>query len=76
MVAGFEVDAWWPGSRLAVELDSYEYHGTRAAFERDRERDAVLQLEGYRVLRVTDRRLKEQPCDLATTIRALLGQLL
>jgi Protein of unknown function (DUF559) len=72
-VAGFDVDAWWPGSRLAVELDSYTYHGTRAAFERDRARDAALQLAGYRVLRVTDRRLSKERGELATTIRSLVG---
>jgi predicted transcriptional regulator of viral defense system len=37
-VGGYELDAYWPEERFAVELDVYETHGTRAAFERDRRR--------------------------------------
>jgi very-short-patch-repair endonuclease len=69
---GFEVDALWPHQRLVVELDGYEFHRTRAAFERDRARDAALQLAGYRVLRVTSRRLAGEPAAVAETIRSLL----
>jgi very-short-patch-repair endonuclease len=58
-VAGFEVDALWPAQRLIVELDGYQYHRTRRAFESDRVRDAELQLAGYRTLRITHRRLVE-----------------
>jgi hypothetical protein len=57
-VEGFEVDAFWRAEGLAVELDGFESHGTRAAFERDRRRDERLQLAaGCRVLRFTHRRL-------------------
>lgn len=37
---GFELDAYWPEHRFAVELDVFETHGTRAALERDRKRHA------------------------------------
>jgi hypothetical protein len=43
---GYEVDALWPEQRLAAELDSWEFHRHRAAFERDRARDAALQAAG------------------------------
>jgi hypothetical protein len=72
IVEGFEVDAIWTDRRLVIELDSYEFHHTRAAFERDRARDAALQLAGYRVLRLTWRRLSEEPEAVAATIRRLL----
>jgi very-short-patch-repair endonuclease len=52
-VEGFEVDAYWAEHNLVVELDSWGHHGTRAAFERDRERSAELDTHGYRVLRFT-----------------------
>lgn len=52
-VHGYEVDALWQPQRVVVELDGYEFHCTRAAFERDRKRDAELTALGYRVLRFT-----------------------
>ncbi len=73
-VCGFYVDAVWHDRRLVVELDSREYHLNRAAFERDRDRDAVLQVAGYRVLRLTHRRLVREPRQVAETVRALLGE--
>ena len=72
-IAGQEVDAVWCGKRLAVELDSHEFHRTRAAFERDRVRDGDLQLAGYRVLRVTHRRLRDEPRVVVSMVRSLLA---
>jgi hypothetical protein len=72
-IAGFEVDAAWPDSRLVVELDGHEFHRTRAAFERDRVRDAALQVAGYRVLRITHRRLHKEPEALIAQVRTLLA---
>jgi predicted transcriptional regulator of viral defense system len=74
-LAGFEVDAFWPGTRLVVELDGYAFHRTRGAFERDRARDTALQVAGYRILRVTSRRLVEEPVAVADAIRSLLEQM-
>jgi hypothetical protein len=71
-LAGFEVDALWREQRLVVELDGFAFHGARLAFERDRMRDAAIQLAGYRVLRVTHRRLEAEPGAVAGTVRALL----
>jgi Protein of unknown function (DUF559) len=72
-VEGLEVDALWPEQRLIVELDGYAFHRTRASFEHDRTRDATLQLAGYRVLRVTHRRLEAEPAAVAGTVRSLLA---
>jgi len=73
-VLGHEVDALWPAAKLVVELDSWEHHGHRAAFERDRARDPKLLLAGYRTIRVTHRRLDDEPEELAAELRALLAQ--
>ena len=62
-----------PPSR-SVELDSREYHRSRAAFERDRLRDTTLQLAGYRVLRITHRRLLTEPGGVVRAIRSLLDR--
>jgi very-short-patch-repair endonuclease len=72
-VLGHEVDALWPAAKLVVELDSWEHHGHRAAFERDRARDPKLLLAGYRTIRVTHRRLDREGDKLAAEIRQLLG---
>ena len=71
---GYEIDALWPAERLAAELDSWEFHRHRAAFERDRARDAALQVAGYRTLRITDRRMNKEASALASELRALLGR--
>jgi predicted transcriptional regulator of viral defense system len=72
MVEGYEVDMHWPGTRLIVELDSYEYHRTPIEFAQDRRRDAYLKTRGYEVLRVADSWLNTDPLGVATTIRTLL----
>jgi hypothetical protein len=60
-VEGYELDAYWPDLRFAVELDLYETHGTRAAFERDRRRQEELKLLGVEMIRITKPRLDREP---------------
>lgn len=50
---GWEVDVLWPRHRVVLEFDSYAFHATRAAFERDRRRTAALTRGRYIVLRTT-----------------------
>jgi hypothetical protein len=52
-IAGFIVDFHWPGTNLIVETDGYVYHSMPSSFEADRERDQLLMLAGYRVVRLT-----------------------
>ncbi len=72
-VLGKEVDVLWPAAKLIVELDSWEFHSHRAAFQRDRTRDTQLLVAGYRTARVTHERLDKEAATLAAEIRALLG---
>lgn len=60
-VAGFELDAYWERERFAVELDVFETHGTRIAFERDRVRADDLLALGVEMIRVTGPRLRREP---------------
>ncbi len=69
----FTPDFRWTDQRLVVELDGFETHGTRAAFERDRARDRALLAAGWRVARITNRQLDDAPNDLAAELRAMLG---
>jgi very-short-patch-repair endonuclease len=68
-----EVDAYWPGHRLVVEMDSWEFHSHRAAFESDRARDAKMQAAGYRVIRLTHRQLETEAPRITTQLRKMLG---
>jgi very-short-patch-repair endonuclease len=72
-VLGHEVDALWEQRRLIVEIDTYGTHSSRASFERDRRRDAELQLAGYRVLRITDTRLRSEPEVVSALLRSYLS---
>jgi very-short-patch-repair endonuclease len=44
-----------------VEVDGFAFHSTRAAFERDRVRDAQLHAAAYRVMRITWRQIVAEP---------------
>jgi hypothetical protein len=73
-VAGHEIDAYWERERFAVELDGYEYHRTRAAFERDRLRQEELKLAGIEMIRLTARRIDREPGVVAERLAALLAR--
>jgi hypothetical protein len=71
---GFELDCYWPEFRFAVELDLFETHGTRAAFERDRKRQEDLLLVGIGMTRVTGPRLEREPGEVIRRVAQLLDQ--
>ena len=68
-----EADFLWREQRLIVELDGHNTHGTRAAFERDRQRDRILQAAGWRVVRITWRQLQDDPAAIARDLGRLLA---
>ena len=70
----FEVDCLWQSQRLIVELDGRAVHGTRRAFERDRERDRLLMVHGWRVVRVTWRQLQDDASGVLADLRVLLRE--
>ena len=60
-VIGYRADVLFEPAMLIVEVDGWEFHRTREAFEADRRRRNELELAGYRVLNVTWRHIVEQP---------------
>ena len=72
-LGGYEADFAWPGQRLAVETDGWGTHGYRAAFERDRARDAELAARGWTVIRITWRQLTREPTRTAAILAAALA---
>jgi very-short-patch-repair endonuclease len=73
LVLGHEVDTLWPEAKLILELDSWEFHHHRAAFNRDRARDSALLVAGYRTIRVTHDRLDTEADTLHAELRSLLS---
>ena len=67
------VDAAWHDHRLIAELDSYGIHATRRNFEEDRARDRALTVEGWRVVRITWRQLRDRRATLAAELTVLLA---
>ena len=51
----FRLDFASPEQMVAIEYDGWDWHSTRSAFDRDRRRDRLLQLDGWTVLRFTSR---------------------
>lgn len=66
-VHGFELDFYWPEHRIAVEVDGYQYHSSRDAFERDHSRATVLAEHGVQVIPITWRQIVNEP--VATAVR-------
>lgn len=71
-VEGYEIDLYWAREQFAIELDGWDTHRTRVAFEEDRKRQENLKLAGIEMVRVTGRRLSREPNDLVGRIGGLL----
>lgn len=72
VVAGYEVDAYFPAERVIVELDGWDFHSSRRSFDSDRERDAAMLALGIVTVRVTWARLIGAPEREAARLRAIL----
>ena len=73
IIGPYTVDFLWREAMLVAETDGWGVHGTRVGFEADRVRDAWLLTQGYRVVRFTWRRLRDDPQAVVATLRDLLG---
>ena len=69
---GYILDAVFLAEKVIVELDSWDFHKGKIAFESDRERDAVTLAKGFVTVRVTEERLDERPRDEAERLHAIL----
>ncbi len=70
----YQVDCHWPHLRLIVELDGWEGHSTRSAFQDDRARDRALKVAGYSVIHLTWAQLDSEPAQIAADLGKLLGR--
>lgn len=67
-------DDAYPSIRLAIEWDSIRYHGTLSSFDADRERDRLVILHDWRILRFTWKDVMEHPDRVVQTIAELLDR--
>lgn len=63
------LDLAYPDAKLAIELDGWEFHGNRSAFDADRLRSNALVVAGWTPLRFTSRSADE---DVARSVAAAL----
>ncbi|MDX6623705.1 MAG: hypothetical protein QOE75_1637 [Solirubrobacterales bacterium] len=68
----YKVDCLWRAQRLIAELDSWQAHGTRSAFQSDKSRDRRLLRAGYATTRIAKFHLDQEPEALAADLRRLL----
>lgn len=73
-IHGYEVDFLWRAEGLAVELDGWDGHKSRQAFERDRLKAATLEAQGVSVMPVTGRQLARHPTQVLTRIEAAVAR--
>lgn len=71
-VDGRRVDCRWPERRLTVELDGYQYHRTRYAWEQDREREREARSRGDEFRRYTWTDVVENPGPMVADLHSLL----
>jgi hypothetical protein len=72
LVEGQRVDMYWPRQKLIVEVDSFQFHKSRQAFENDRRRDQILTAAGHTVIRITWHQLTREPYRVIATIAQAL----
>jgi very-short-patch-repair endonuclease len=73
-VGSYTADFLWREQKLIVELDGYDYHRGRAAFERDHQRDAEHQRMGYLVIRITGRQLRHRVEEVLVALATALAR--
>lgn len=69
----FFIDIAFIRCRLAVEIDSWEFHSSREAFEADRRRHNALVAAGWTVLHVTWRMLTDDPEGFVELLRQVMA---
>jgi very-short-patch-repair endonuclease len=74
-VAGgsIEVDACWPGRKIAVEVDGYAFHGGRTRANNDRDRDQRMAIAGWTVIRFTADQIRTDPAEVVRRLRLLFA---
>ena len=72
----FRIDIAFPHHKLATELDGWEWHGKhKGDFQRDRERQNLLSIQGWTILRFTARDVNKSLPQVLETIQTCLDNI-
>lgn len=63
------LDCAYPDLRIGIEADSYRWHSSRAAFERDRARNSEFASLGWIIIQTTKREIQRFPRRVANRLR-------
>jgi very-short-patch-repair endonuclease len=67
------VDFIYQDPPLVIEVDSYEYHSSRRAWQNDLTRQNALVADGRRILRFTHQDIERRPSEVIALIRTFFG---
>jgi hypothetical protein len=70
----YRLDFAYPEQHLAIEIDGWDVHRTRSAFDGDRARSNDLEVAGWHVLRFTSATTDEEAVSAITSALASLGR--
>jgi very-short-patch-repair endonuclease len=73
-IGEFTVDLLWPEHRVVFEIDGYNFHTSRFAFDRDRRKDAALKAAGFDPNRLTRDQVMLEPYTAVAAIAAALAR--
>lgn len=71
-IGQFRADFYLPSHYMIIEVDGGPWHNTPEAQQRDSLRDQQLANWGYRIVRFTDKQIREAPEGVITTLRGIL----
>lgn len=69
----FRIDFAWPEQKVGIEADGFRWHSDFEQWQRDARKHNLLQEMGWRVVRATDRSLRQDPDALPRQVASLLG---
>lgn len=73
-VAGYKVDVAFVVEKVAIEVDGWAFHSDSEVFQVDRNRQNVIALHGWKVLRFTWLDLTQHPRRVIAELAAATGQ--
>jgi very-short-patch-repair endonuclease len=73
-LGAFSADFLWREQGLVVELDSYGFHTTRGAFERDHAKDLAFRRRGLDTVRFTALQVMDEPEATLVQVASALAQ--